>query len=123
MLTRKCQETTGLLITEEDFNVRITFAKNANLNGRFGRFTQKSYVEGAWKEYMRDSMGEVLNRSTEYFVECTIVKAGEVKKLSEKLLSNQIINHFWQDIEDADGVRFTATNAIGKNLSWIFVRE
>lgn len=120
MLTRKCQETTGLLITAEDFNVRLTVAKNASTNRRC---VQKTLIEGVWKEYIRDSMGEVLNKNTEYAVDCFVVKDGEVKRHSAHVLGNQIIPHFWKYILDADGIRISATQATGKNLSWIIVRE
>ncbi len=120
MLTRKCQETTGLLITAEDFNVRLTVAKNASSTRRY---VQKSLIEGVWKEYMRDSMGEVLNKGVEYAIECFVAKDGEVKKYSAHVFGNQILDYFWQYIVDADGIRISATQANGKNLSWIIVRE
>lgn len=119
MLTRNCQETIVLLITEEDFNVRLTIAKNASLTKRY---VQKTYVEKVWKEYIRDSMGEALNKATEYAVDCFVVKDNKLEKYSATILGTEIINHFWEQVKDADGVRFTATQAIGKSLSWIIVR-
>jgi hypothetical protein len=120
MLTRNCQKAVGLLLTEDDFNVRVTVAKNASLHQRY---TQKSYVDGAWKEYMRDSMGEILNSGKICSVECFIAKDNDVKGYSYKVASSDIINHVWSLILNADGVRFKITNSNNKKLSWIIVRE
>lgn len=117
MLTRKCLSNLELLLGENLFNVRLTTVP------KLSRFTQKSYEEGRWKEFMRDSIGGTLNTTNPYAVKYTIVVNGEPKTHFAKVSGKEIINHFWHIIKDADGVRFDVTNEKNTILTWIIVKE
>jgi hypothetical protein len=121
MLTGKCQKTVSLLLREDDFNVRITVAQNATAKSRF---TTKSLIEGIWKEYIRDSVGELLNTDkSDYFTEILIIKDETSKKIEATLTGKQIAqNLVLQSVLDADGIRITVIQANGKQLSWIIVK-
>jgi len=120
MLTEKCQKTVSLLLTEDDFNVRITVAKNATFKSIL---TQNSIIDSIWKEYIRDSIGEILYTDRDYFAKILIVKNETLKKVEDTLNGKQIAyNLFLKSVLDADGIRLTITQMNGKKLSWIIVR-
>lgn len=120
MLTRKCQQTVLFLFEERDFNVRFTVAVNAIAKSRF---TSKTEIEGVWKEYLRDSIGEVLNTDKQYWVNMVIVKDLQIKKIEATLSGRKIGDTFSLPlILEADGIRVTITHANGKKLSWIVVK-
>lgn len=118
MLTRNCQKVIGSLMTEDDYNVRITIAKNTIPTTRV---TQKSALVGAWKEYIRDSLGAIVNSDKELKVTVTVAKCGEVNDYMANIEGNELINHFWEQLRFADGIRVTVTQN-NKQRSWIIVR-
>jgi len=118
MLNRNCQKIIGLLMTNKDFNVRITVAENTIPTTRF---TQKSAIVGAWKEYIRDSLGAIVNSDKELNVTVTVAKCGDVKDYMANIEGNELVNHFWEQIRFADGIRVSISQK-GKLLSWIIVR-
>lgn len=119
MLTRKCQTILGLLLTEDDFNIRLTVAKNAVPTKRFMR---RALIVSAWKECIKDSIGEILNSNEEYFIDILVVRGEHILKYENTLIGNEIINNFWYLILDADGIRVTVTEQNGKQSSYIIIR-
>jgi hypothetical protein len=116
MLTGKCSEAIIKLLKEGDFNVRVTVANPLS------RFTQKSYADGAWKETIRDSIGEGLYCSENYYkVVCTV----EDGSFEYHLAGNMIVRECWNHIVNANAVRLDITKMPVKNNStrtWIIVR-
>ncbi|MDD2376313.1 MAG: hypothetical protein PHD15_02390 [Clostridia bacterium] len=119
MLKKNCQKTVSLLMTDEDYNVRITVAKNAT---PLSRFTPTSIIEGIWKEYIRDSIGYYANICIELHVKILAASNGKVESYMAILSGDEIINHFWDKIHYADGIRIIITQN-NKHLSWIIVRS
>ena len=118
MLTRNCQKTIGLLITDEDFNVRLTVAKKATATSRF---TQKSLIEGEWKTYIWNAIGSYSTTDIELHVEILTAIGGKVTSKMAILAGNEMVNYFWETIRYADGIRIIITQN-KKKLSWIIVR-
>jgi len=121
MLIGKCQKTVSLLLKEDDFNVRITVATNTIPKNRF---TQKSLIDGIWREYIRDSVGELLNTDkVDYLTEILVIKDETPDKFEGTLNGKQIANYLLlQSVLNADGIRITITQANRKQLSWIIVK-
>jgi len=118
MLNRNCQKVIGLLMTNQDFNVRMTVAENTIPTTRI---TKKSAHVGAWKEYIRDSLGAIINSDKELKVTVTVAKNGDAIDYMANIEGNELINHFWEQLRFADGIRVTVTQN-NKQRSWIIVR-
>lgn len=120
MLTKKFLDTIGLLMNDEDFDVRITVAKNATAKSRF---VQMSMIEENWKEYIRDSIGSYLLTPSKLKlkVELSIAINGEISVYTAIITGNRLLNHFWDKIRYADGIRITITKN-RKKISWIIVK-
>lgn len=119
MLTRKCQTILGLLLTEDDLNIRLTIARNAVPTKRFMR---RALIVRAWKEYIKDSLGEILYTDKEYFINVLVIRGEHVLKYEETIMGKKILNNFWYLILDADGIRVTITEENGNQLSYIIIR-
>lgn len=119
MLSRKCGQVISDLMNPGDFNIRVTVVKKLT-----SRFTQKSAVDGAWKETFRDSIGGgiIHDSKTYYNVTCTTEKGYK----DFAVTGDKIISEAWKYIVDCDVVRFDLTKMpVDKNNrhSWIVARD
>lgn len=118
MSKERLNETIALLITDEELNVTLTVAKNAK---QTFKLSDKSLIEGIWKKYIWDSIGSYSTTDIELHVEILVANNKESTSHRAILAGNEIINHFWEHIRYADGIRINITQN-GKQMSWIIVR-
>lgn len=119
MLKGNWQEIVAKLLEKEDFNVRVTVAENAT-------FDPGNTRVGAWKEYIRDSLGGayLCSRPETY-------KLSYVSKYSEEAISQlpmrfngtDIITEIWDCIKDKFGIRLEFESVSGSKKVWIIVRD
>lgn len=119
MLNRKCSQVISDLMNPGDFNIRVTVVKKMT-----SRFTQKSAVDGAWKETFRDSIGGgiIHDSNTYYKVVCRTEKGSNEFTVT----GDKIISECWKYIVGCDVVRLDLTKMpVDKNKthSWIVVRD
>lgn len=108
MLTRKCQETLGLLLRDDDFNCRVTIAY----------YTE---TEGAWKEHLRDSLGQILLSENKYNFKVFTEQDGNVSWMRYFTKGKNIIGETWDDIKLCNGVRIEIVSRKGTR-SWVIVK-
>lgn len=119
MLTKKCQQTISLLLESGDSGVSVTIARNAT---PISYFTKNTEIEDSWKKSICDSIGRILKSRKKYMVEISVVKNSIVNNFKDTISASYIIDYFWYEIFNCDGLRITITQKKDLPLSWIIVK-